>query len=112
MDQKWFVKGHTGDFLLHDALWSGRPVEVDSDQIETLIENSQCYTMQEIAKILKVSKSIQLLMKMKNVSFITFAFLLCFIDYAVTVVPILPLFPPPPSMYHSLRQTPHHCSCP
>ena len=45
-------------FSLDDALWSGRPVEVDSDQIETLIENSQCSITQEIADILKISKSI------------------------------------------------------
>ena len=38
-------------------LQSGRPVEVDSDQIETLIENIQRYTMQEIADKLKISKS-------------------------------------------------------
>ena len=42
--------------MLHSQL--GRPVEVDSDQIKTLIENNQCYTMWEIADILKVSKSI------------------------------------------------------
>ena len=35
----------------------GRPVEVDSDQIKTLIENNQRYTMREIANILKISKS-------------------------------------------------------
>ena len=35
---------HAGDFLLDDAPWSGRPVEVDSDQIETLIENNKCST--------------------------------------------------------------------
>ena len=35
----------------------GRPVEVDSDQIETLIESNECYTMGEIANILKISKS-------------------------------------------------------
>ena len=40
--QKWFAKFHDGDFLLDDAPQSGRPVEVDSDQIESLIENSQC----------------------------------------------------------------------
>ena len=34
--QKWFVKFCAGDFLLDDALWSGKPVEVDRDQIETL----------------------------------------------------------------------------
>ena len=55
--QKWFAKFCAGDFLLDDAPRSGRPVEVDSDQIKTLIENNQCYTMQEIADILKISKS-------------------------------------------------------
>ena len=55
MCQKWFAKFHAGDFLVNDALWSGRPVEVDSDQIETLIENNQCYTMRETANILKIS---------------------------------------------------------
>ena len=68
--QKWFVKFCDGDFSLEDAPKSGRPVKVDSDQIETSIENNQCYTMQEIANILKRSKSITLLVKMKNVSFI------------------------------------------
>ena len=42
---------------MDDAPWSGRPVEVDSDQIETLIENSQRYTTWEIADILKISRS-------------------------------------------------------
>ena len=42
--QKWFVKFRAGDFSLDDAPWSGRPVEVDSDQIETLIwEQSMLY---------------------------------------------------------------------
>ena len=52
---KWFVKFHAGDFSLDDAPRSGRPV--DSDQIETLIENNQRYTTQEIADKLKISKS-------------------------------------------------------
>ena len=55
--QKWFVKFHAGDFLLDDAPWSGRPVEADRDQIETLTENHQHYTTREIADILKISKS-------------------------------------------------------
>ena len=55
--QKWFAKFHAGDFSMDDAPRSGRPAEVDSDQIETLTENNQCYTMQEIANILKISKS-------------------------------------------------------
>ena len=45
--QKWFVKFHAGDFLLDNVSRSGRPAEVDSDQIETLIENNQYYTMWE-----------------------------------------------------------------
>ena len=54
--KKWFAKFCAGVFLLDDALWLGRPVEIDSDRIETLIENSQCYTTQEIADILKISR--------------------------------------------------------
>ena len=49
-------KVFAGDFLLDNALQLGGPVEVDSDQTETLIENSQHYTTQERADILKISK--------------------------------------------------------
>ena len=56
MYQKWCAKFRAGDFSLDNAPQSGRPVEVDSYQIETLIEN-WLYTKQEIADILKVSKS-------------------------------------------------------
>ena len=70
MCQKWFAKFRAGDFSLDDAPWSGRPVEVDSDQIETLIENNQCHSTQETADTLKTFKSIKLLVKIKNVSFI------------------------------------------
>ena len=68
--KKGFAKFRAGDFLLDDAPRSGRPVKVDSDHIETLIENSQWYTLWEIADTLKIPKSIRLLVKMKNVSFI------------------------------------------
>ena len=64
------MKFCAGDFLLDDTPMSCRPVEVDSNQIETLTENNQDYVMREIANILKISKSIKLLVKMKNVSFI------------------------------------------
>ena len=63
-------KFNAGDFSLDDAPWFSRPTEVDSDQIKTLIENNQFYTRWEIADILKISKSIKLSVKMKNVSFI------------------------------------------
>ena len=42
--QKWFVKFQAGDFLLDNASHSGRPVEVDSNIIKTVIEHSQHYT--------------------------------------------------------------------
>ena len=32
----WFVKFREGSFLLNNVPWSGRPVEVDSHQMETL----------------------------------------------------------------------------
>ena len=53
-----------GDFSLEDAPWLGRAVEVDSDQIK-----NNHYSMQEIADMLKISKSIKLLVNMKNMSF-------------------------------------------
>ena len=55
--QKWFAKFRAGDFSLDDAPRSGRPVAVDSEQMETIIENNQCYTTWKIADILKISKS-------------------------------------------------------
>ena len=69
MCQKWFAKFHAGDFLLDDAPWSGRPVEVDSDQIEALTENNQSYTKREITNILEISKSVKLLVKVKKCVF-------------------------------------------
>ena len=71
MCQKWFVKFRAVDFSLDNAPQSGRPVEVDSDQIKTLIENNKHYTMPEISNILEISKSIKLLVKMKNTSSIS-----------------------------------------
>ena len=57
MYQKWFLKFCAGDSSLDDAPQSGRPIEVDSNQIKTLIENNQWYTTQEIANIPKIPKS-------------------------------------------------------
>ena len=51
------LKLPAGDFPLDDAPWLGRPVEVDSDQIETSIEKNQHYNMWEIADKFKISKS-------------------------------------------------------
>ena len=69
--QKWFAKFLAGNFSLDDAPRSVRPVEVDGNQIKTLTENNQRYAIQETANIFKISKSIKLLGKMKNVSYFT-----------------------------------------
>ena len=45
-------------FSPDNAPGSGRQVEVDSNQIKTLIENNQHYTMQDIADLFKILKSI------------------------------------------------------
>ena len=68
MCQKWFAKFCAGDFLLDDPPQLGRPAEVDKDQIETLTENNQHYTTRDMSDTLKISKSIKLLVKMRNVS--------------------------------------------
>ena len=44
--------------------------------------------------------------------FLSLFFKLHFIDYAITVAPIFPLLPPSTQHPPSLRQSPHHCSCP
>ena len=54
---KVFCEVLCGDFSLDAAPWLGRPLDVDSDQIEILIENNQRYTTREVANILKISKS-------------------------------------------------------
>ena len=74
MCQKWFVNFRAGDFSLDNAPWLGRPAEVDSNQIKTLIENNQYYATWEIADILKIPKSIKLLVKMKYVCLFHFIF--------------------------------------
>ena len=70
--QKWFLKFCARNFSLDNTPQSGRPVEFDSYQIKALTKKNQCSTMREIANILKISKSIKLLVKMKNVSFILY----------------------------------------
>ena len=47
------MKFRTGDFSLDNVPRLGKPVEVDSDQIKTLIETNRPYTMWKIADILK-----------------------------------------------------------
>ena len=67
MCQKGFAKFCAGDFCPDTAQWFGRAVGVDRKQIKTLVENNQHYTMKDVVDILKISKSIKLFVKMKNV---------------------------------------------
>ena len=69
--QKWFVKFRAGDFSLDNAPWSGRQIEVDRDEIETLFENIQRYTMWETADTLKISKPMKLSAKIGQPSIIS-----------------------------------------
>ena len=54
-----FAKFRAGDVSLDNAPRSGRPVEVDSDEVDTFIENNQCVTTQERADLLEISQSIK-----------------------------------------------------
>ena len=51
------VQSDLQSFSLDDAPQSGRPAEIDSNQIGTWTENNQHYTTHELTKILKISKS-------------------------------------------------------
>ena len=55
MTEQTCQKFHAGYFLLNNAPQSGR--QLDSDQINILIDNNQCYTTWKMADILKISKS-------------------------------------------------------
>ena len=55
------VRSSLQSFVLEISCWTMLHGQVDqlklTNQIETLIENNQCYTMWETANILKISKS-------------------------------------------------------
>ena len=53
--QNWFARFRSGDFDLKDAPRSGRPIEVDDDEIKAIIENNRRSTTREIAEKLSIS---------------------------------------------------------
>ena len=53
----WFDKFRSGDFSLKDEQRSGRPNEVDDDQIKAIIESERHVTVREIEEMLKIPKS-------------------------------------------------------
>lgn len=55
--QNWYAKFRSRDFDVKDALCSGRPVKVDDDKIEVLIESNRRLTTRQFAENLNISKS-------------------------------------------------------
>ena len=55
--RNWFDKFRSGDFLLKDVQRSGRPNEVDDDQIKAIIESDHHISVREIEEMLKMPKS-------------------------------------------------------
>ena len=55
--QNWFYKFRSGDFSLKDEQRSGRPNEVDDDQIKAIIKSDRHVTVREIEEMLKTPKS-------------------------------------------------------
>lgn len=52
--QKWFAKFRSGDTSLEDGPRSGRPTEVDSNDIKALVEQDRTIKVREIAETLKI----------------------------------------------------------
>jgi len=53
--RKWFARFRSGNFNLEDAPRSGRPSEINDDEIKALIENDRHLTAEEIAKRINIS---------------------------------------------------------
>ena len=70
--QKWFVKFCAGDFSLDNAPQQGRPIEVDSNQTETLrstfyqMGDSQCTQSTQINKVTGENEKYVFYFKEKN----------------------------------------------
>ncbi|KAL1139196.1 hypothetical protein AAG570_009255 [Ranatra chinensis] len=55
--QKWFSRFRSGNFSVQDAPRSGRPTEINSDEVKEMVDTNPRYTTRQIADILKISKS-------------------------------------------------------
>ena len=67
--QNWFAKFCAGDFSLDNAAWEGKSVEVEYHSNRDINGEQSMWCHVEIANILKISKSIKLLVKMKKCVF-------------------------------------------
>ena len=54
--QNWFTKFRSGDFNLNDKERSGRPVEVNDDLLQELLEEDPRQSTRQLAKQLSVSQ--------------------------------------------------------
>lgn len=57
MCQNWFARFRSGDFNLDDAPRSGRPSEVNDDELLALVENDRHLTTDEIGERLNVDRT-------------------------------------------------------
>ena len=55
--RNWFDTLRFGDFSLKDERCSGRPNELDDEQIKAIIESDRHVTVGEIEEMLKIPKS-------------------------------------------------------
>ena len=55
--RNWFDKFRSGDFSFRDEQRSGRPNEVDNDQLKAIIESDRYITLREIDEMLEIPKS-------------------------------------------------------
>lgn len=55
--RKWFQRFKSGDFDLNDKERSGRPREMDSDDLEAMLKEDSCQSSVELAKRLNVDHS-------------------------------------------------------
>ena len=54
--RNWFDKFRSGDFSLKDKQRSGRPNEVDDNQIKAIIKSDRHTTVREIEEMLQIPK--------------------------------------------------------
>jgi len=53
--QRWFVKFRSGDFSLEDLARSGRPIEVNNEALEALVESNPKQSLHKLAAKMECS---------------------------------------------------------
>lgn len=55
--KEWFVRFKSGDFDVEDKERSGRPKKFEDDELEALLDEDPCQTLEELASSLNVTQS-------------------------------------------------------